>query len=323
MSHARWHGGGSLRGMGGDNADNNLVDHDLRYNWNLSPGFSNTELPANDPAFVRMISCEHGIGASPIPATAGSASEWDAANGFADRKWLIFNEPDDAHQCGRSVPMRTDGAYAATRFIEYATAIREGNATAQIFVGGMLNISSDTTRGWWVDFLDALEATTYGDGTALSLFDGVHVHGYPEFSRPCLDNLDTCAGAVAEALNDYHRDVHEADARTSGKPLWLTEIGWLHYGHVPGDDAVAKRAWVRAHFLRPMIRWFEALPDSPAATNRGYDAMFWFYLSDNWGGDATAATALTTFDGSAHSLTSLGEEWNAEQHSLFFPRVMR
>lgn len=323
------------KGIGGGNTWGNL-DYDVWYNWGVLQ--NNT-----DPALARMVYCptdemlyELGDYQRII-----DAAQNDYANDLRGRVWLVFNEPDHPwSECGTkfftpesSELVQDDPEEAAVRYAFVYDTIKQYDPHARVFGGGLVFLNStqpagDNTRWWWDTFLDTLEANDH-----LDKLKGVHVHAYgkltispvrPEGSwelDPCPH--ENCFPELAQALNDWYSDVHEADPRTAGLPIWITETGWPTCGDSgwdPGNPTQRQEGylWVRDNYAAPISEWFTGNPAwntryPGMASNPGYESIFWFVSYTTWKNMQYSwwCTFLNDyFSDPQGELTPAGEYWN-------------
>jgi hypothetical protein len=187
------------------------------------------------------------------------------AYGGAVAAWEIWNEPDEAAWWGNAGG--DPAKYAALLKATYPLV----HPYAPVFVGGL--------TGNNYDFLGQV----YGAGAGGS-FDGVAVHT----DTACnLVGPDSFFRNADGRINRYSflglREVHQtmADNGDSGKPIWITELGWTTEGGLcqNGMFAGQKNAGVseddQAKYLE--MAW-HCLKDYPYVTN-----ALWFNLEDGGG----------------------------------------
>ena len=178
--------------------------------------------------------------------------------------WELWNEPDSAEfWAGGADPP----AYAALLRAAYP-AIKAAQPSDTVVTGGMVGNN--------MDFLAALYAN--GAGGA---FDAVGVHT----DTACLTDGPGAyyrdeRGRVGRYTFSAYREVHAvmADHGDSGKPIWMTELGWSTQGGTcpVGEKAGTKPLGVsperQARYLRAAYRCLAADPVVGVA--------LWFGLQD-------------------------------------------
>jgi hypothetical protein len=218
-------------------------------------------------------------------ANPSNLSMW-AATEPRNRTWLVFNEPDVTGQCNITPDV------AASRYITYYDQIKAGsNGSAKVLVGGTAFMPT-TARGraWWTTFLSQVQRP----------IEGIHFHAYggacchwppqPEdwfTSRHC-SPLD--ANCLTNELKDSY-SFFQTQQKTTGKSIWVTEIGVLHNAYTHSE--------VRDGFMIPVMSWFT---NAKSGQYPLFERLAWF--SDYYA--MYPSSNLLTYEGNP---TDLGNQW--------------
>ena len=192
----------------------------------------------------------------------------------------------------------------AERYAEVYTAIKEADSTARVFCCGQFHTRSDI-REWWDAFMARIHQLKLLPEYKYLTLDGVHLHAYPFISSTnCSRNQgdigDIFNSCVKGKLKDYWLLVHEQEPETRGKPLWITEYGYL--GGATGENTPTPSAGeVRDGLMRPMTAWLGS------RDNPGYREVAWFSVS--YGNANTILMYPEAAGTPPYRLTGLGLEW--------------
>ena len=230
------------------------------------------------------------VDAPPDPQKFAAFAEATARH-FAGRvdAWEIWNEPNNG---SRFWQPREDGAEYARLLAAAYPAVKRGNPSATVLLGGLIYLY----EGIVTDSATFLgDAFTY-DPDLGRWFDVLALHPYahypPQATPEQDDGREQPVGQMisrTRALLDYYG---------APKPVWVTELGWPVYGTV--DEAGQGRFEVRAA-IEAMAAGAErvclyTLDDGPNPTAFPPEDAFGQFHHD--GTPKMAATAL-------HALTSI------------------
>lgn len=111
--------------------------------------------------------------------------------------------------------------------------------------------------------------------------------------------LAECVNSLKAIAQTWHNEFHEnlninGNYPLRGKPLWITETGWLGACKGGGESEMAR------DFMAPWLNWLKS------TENPGYDAVAWFgtKFTIDW------CTYLIGADGNPQN-SALGAQWNA------------
>jgi len=258
------------------------LDVEWYYHWSVSPY-------ENDPRFVPMVWC-------PTPLLLAIERPLIVARvqQHPGDTWLIGNEPDgNLAQCGGRLlasgkTVRNAPREYALSVIEVSDLIKQHDPTAQLLIGGIIQIGTAEGASWWSEFISELQAHDY-------VPDGYHIHAYPCWSTTC---TGWGMGELFTALDTWYQEQF-IGLGLSG-PVWITETG---AGPVCGKyKDFEQQAWidVRDNVMLPFKEYFQ---DSPYAT------AAWFV--SYWGGEGLPFWCGYLVDARSTpiQLTPLGEQW--------------
>jgi hypothetical protein len=264
-----WKGAGDPVQTGHDKPLSQL-NLDWWYDWGAFPDH------VADVRYVPMLWCGNGSDATTLAALAAQ---------YRSRVWLLFNEPDEPAQCGGSMGGETVSRAIATAaaYTIYYDAIHAADPTARTFCCGtyrnpLQDNYEPTGLLWWTTFLENVQRP----------IDGLALHLYPDspsvwttYCYPPVTSWQCAEHGFTDGLAWFN-----AQPKTAGKDVWVTETGYLS-----GSKA---REWVRDNIMLPMLAW-----NRPAQVK----ALGWFstrYEGWTWSSD------LLELDG---SMTPLGATW--------------
>ena len=233
------------------------------------------------------------------------------ARHFAGRvdAWEIWNEPNNG---SRFWQPREDGAEYARLLAAAYPAVKRGNPSATVLLGGLIYLY----EGIVTDAATFLgDAFTY-DPDLGRWFDVLALHPYahypPQATPEQDDGHEQPVGQMVSrtrALLDYYG---------APKPVWVTELGWPVYGTV--DEAGQGRFDVRAA-IEAMAAGAErvclyTLDDGPNPTAFPPEDAFGHYHHDGTPKlAATALQALTSID-STLAITGFVEDSGVRHYTL-------
>ena len=168
---------------------------------------------------------------------------------------------------------------AADRYAEIYKVIKEADPSASVYCCGAFFTREGPTT-WWNEFIARLKAE-HSDVT----IDGVHTHVYGWTGSTGDDDVDgACgrttnfsswwAGCLENNLTGYWNNVHNCASAacnlTRGKPLLITEYGYLG-GPNTGATPPTSQADVRDSLMVPLANFFITPGENP-----GYTGAAWF-----------------------------------------------
>jgi hypothetical protein len=329
---------GSKGNAGIDNSG--LITPAAYYNWGI---LWNTY----DTIVVRMIEClddyslfSRSYGGASFTDTVTATAQNDHKD-YRGRVWLVLNEPDNRYspnECGLKeidgVAVYRSAITVAHRYTRTYNLIKNFDPSARVFVGGVLSIGEsgpNQGRDWWSDFVGVIS-----DAGQLDTIEGVHVHGYPGWSKSCPHEVkyggdfptagDWCMPRTLQALEDWYSDFHVGKG-LADQEIWVTEIGASsfctdstivtstspHYDSLESyygysyTYAMTNPAYsdVVSNVMNRFQNWYDG-EDNP-----GYDKLFWFHPYSEYASQEVQYWCTFMHNEDGTTLSAVGEDWTA------------